>query len=201
MRVLALQPFDQIGELRGDGAGLSPVLPRLGRQSFEAAVAIAERPFQQRIDGNGGALGAGNLVVASGDLLGATGEFAARQRFQHQRRDQPVAKQGDFFGSGIHEEDLLSQKHKAEGIAGSMQKLCGSTQAGGTAGRSATQRPSGARNAGQPNRWNRRSANRQRWARIHPMECNMSSARRTKFAAGGGAAHAANAMQRAAAWR
>ena len=116
--------------------------------------------------------------MAGGDLLGAAGEFAAGQRFQHQRCDQPVTEQGDFFGFGIHEEDLLSQKHKAEGIAGSMQKLCGGTQAGGAAGRSAAQRPSGARNAGQPNRWNRRSANRKRWAAIQPMDCNMCRARR-----------------------
>ena len=53
--------------------------------------------------------------MAGGDLLGAAGEFAAGQRFQHQRRNQSVAEQGDFFGFGIHEEDLLSQKHKAEG--------------------------------------------------------------------------------------
>ena len=66
-----------------------------------------------------------NLVVAGGDLLRAAGEFAAGQRFQDQRRDQPVPEQGDFFGFGIHEENLLSQKHKAKGIAGSMQKLCG----------------------------------------------------------------------------
>lgn len=103
-----------------------------------------------------------NLVVAGGDLLGAAGELAAGQRFQHQWRNQSVTEQGDFFGFGIHEEDLLSQKHKAEGMAGSMQKLCVAAQAGGAPGRSAAQRPSGARNAGQPNRWNRRPANRKR---------------------------------------
>jgi hypothetical protein len=36
--------------------------------------------------------------VAGGNLLGAAGEFAARQRLQNQRRNQAVAKQGDFFG-------------------------------------------------------------------------------------------------------
>ena len=87
----------------------------LRRQGFEAAVAIAERPIQQRIHRNRSAFGMRNLVVAGGDLLGAAREFAAGQRFQHQRRDQPVTEQGDFFGFGIHEEDLLSQKHKAEG--------------------------------------------------------------------------------------
>src|SRR5215208_2593223 len=66
-----------------------------------------------------------DLVVAGGNLLCAAREFPAGQRFQHKRCDQPVTEQGDFFGFGIHEEDLLSQKHKAKGIAGSMQKLCG----------------------------------------------------------------------------
>ena len=46
MRVLALEAFDEIGELRGDGAGLPAVLPRLGRQRLEAPVAVAERPVQ-----------------------------------------------------------------------------------------------------------------------------------------------------------
>ena len=53
--------------------------------------------------------------MTGGNLLGAAGEFAARQRLQHQRGDQPVAEQGDFFGFGIHRDDLLSQKHKADG--------------------------------------------------------------------------------------
>ena len=51
------------------------------------------------------------------------------------------------------------------------------TQAGGPAGRSAAQRPSGARSGGQPNRWNRRSANRKRWTAIQPMDCNISPGR------------------------
>ena len=38
MRILALEAFDQIGELRRDGARLSPILPGLRRQGFEAAV-------------------------------------------------------------------------------------------------------------------------------------------------------------------
>ena len=50
MRVLAFEAFDEIGELRRDGAGLSAVLTRFGRQRFEAAVAaIAQRPIQQRV--------------------------------------------------------------------------------------------------------------------------------------------------------
>ena len=56
MRVFAFETFDQIGELWGDGARLAAVLPRLGRQGFEAAAAVAERPIQQRIDGHRGAL-------------------------------------------------------------------------------------------------------------------------------------------------
>ncbi len=100
----------------------------------------------------------------------------------------PWRNRAIFLGFGIDEEELLSQRHKAEGVAGSVQKLCGDPQAGGAAGRSAVQRPSGARNAGQPSTWNRRSANRKRWARIHPMDCSMPSARRTKAGAAVGAA-------------
>ena len=75
MRVFAFETFDQVGELRGDGARLSAVLARFGGQGFEAAVAIAERPLQQGIDGNRNALGIGNVVVTGGNLLGAAGEF------------------------------------------------------------------------------------------------------------------------------
>jgi len=52
--------------------------------------------------------------VAGGDFLSAPREFAARQSFQKQWRDQPVTEQGDFFGFGIHREDLPEQKHRAE---------------------------------------------------------------------------------------
>ena len=102
MRILALEALDQIGELRGDSARLSPILPGLRRQSFEAAVAVAECPFQQRIHRNRGAFGMRNLVVAGGDLLRAASEFATGQRFQHQRRNQSIAEQGNCFGLGIH---------------------------------------------------------------------------------------------------
>jgi hypothetical protein len=44
MRVFAFETFDQIGELRGNRARLSPVLPGLRRERFETVVAIAERP-------------------------------------------------------------------------------------------------------------------------------------------------------------
>ena len=37
-----------------------------------------------------------NVVEAGGDLLSAAGEFAAGQRFQHQRRDQAVTEQAIF---------------------------------------------------------------------------------------------------------
>ncbi len=80
MRVFTFETFDEIGELRRDGAGLPAVLPGLGRQRFEAAVAVAQCPVQQRVHGNRRALGSGNLVVAGGNLFGAPGEFAARQR-------------------------------------------------------------------------------------------------------------------------
>src|SRR5579872_5542328 len=39
MRVFAFEPFDQIGELRGNGARLPPVLPGLRCERFETIVA------------------------------------------------------------------------------------------------------------------------------------------------------------------
>ncbi len=66
-------------------ARLAAVLARFGRQSLEAAGAVAERPIQQRIDGNRNAFGIGNVVVTGGNLLGAAGEFSAGQSFEHQR--------------------------------------------------------------------------------------------------------------------
>src|SRR5215831_2283405 len=74
-----------------------------------------------------------------------------------------------------------------------MQKLCVRAQAGGAAGRSVARRPSGARNAGQPSRWTRRSANKKRWAAIQLMACSMCKALDTKFGAAMGAVNVASA--------
>jgi hypothetical protein len=52
--------------------------------------------------------------VAGGDFLGSPREFAAGQWLKHERRDYAEAEQGDFFGLGIHPDDLLRQKHKVE---------------------------------------------------------------------------------------
>ena len=49
----------------------------------------------------------------------------------------PQPEEGDFFGLGIHPDDLPRQKRKANGVAGSMQELCVALQAGGVEGRSA----------------------------------------------------------------
>jgi len=96
MRVFALQAFDQVGELRGNGARLTAILPRFGGQGLEAIGAVAERPIQQRIDGNRNAFGIGDVVVTGGNLLSAAGEFSAGKRFQNQRRNYAVSKQGEF---------------------------------------------------------------------------------------------------------
>ncbi len=87
MRVFALEALDQSGQLRSHGAHLAAVLARFGGEGFDAAVAIALGPFQQRIDRERAAAGIGDVVRARGDLLGASSEFAARQRLDHQRRD------------------------------------------------------------------------------------------------------------------
>ena len=83
MRILALEAFDQVGELRSDGARLTAVLARFGGQGIEAAAAIAERPLEQGIDRNGNPLGIGNVVLAGGNLLRAAGEFTAGKGFEH----------------------------------------------------------------------------------------------------------------------
>jgi hypothetical protein len=81
--VLALEAFDEVGELGRDGARLAAVLARLRRERLETAVAIAQCPVQQRVHGNRRALGSGDLVLAGGDLLGAASQFAAGQCFQN----------------------------------------------------------------------------------------------------------------------
>jgi len=92
MGIFAFETFDEIGQLRRDGARLPAVLARLGGQGFKAPGAVAQCPVQQGIDGDRSALRAGDLVMAGGDLQGAPGEFAPWQRFQHQGRDQAVAE-------------------------------------------------------------------------------------------------------------
>src|SRR5438309_11214853 len=52
MRVLALEAFDEAGQLRRNGAELTTVLAWFGGERLEAAVAVAQRPIQQRIDAN-----------------------------------------------------------------------------------------------------------------------------------------------------
>src|SRR5271157_5472251 len=106
MWVFAFEAFDEAGELWGQGARLAAVLPRFGRQGLEAAGAIAKRPIQQRIDGNGNAFGIGDGVVTGGNLLGAAGEFSAGQSFEHQRSHEAVSKQGEFFSFGVHDRTI-----------------------------------------------------------------------------------------------
>jgi len=51
MRVFALESFDEIGQLRSDGARLVAILARLGSQSLEAAGARV-RSFARRATRN-----------------------------------------------------------------------------------------------------------------------------------------------------
>ena len=102
MGVLALEPFDEGSDFWRDGAGLSAILARLGRQRGQSVAAIAQRPVQQRVHRDLATGGMGNVVEAGGDLLGATSEFAAGQRFQHQGRNQAVSEERDFFGFVVH---------------------------------------------------------------------------------------------------
>lgn len=118
-----LEAFDEIGKLGWDGARLPAVLAGLGSQGFKATRPIAQRPIPQGIDGDGSSPGAGDLVVASRDLLGAPGEFAARQGFEHQGSDQTIAEQGSFFGFALHTFSLLTRESIREEV-GKLDKCC-----------------------------------------------------------------------------
>src|SRR5438094_405016 len=59
MRLFALEALDQSGQLRSHGAHLAAVLARFGSKGFEAALAVAFGPFQQRIDRERTAAGIG----------------------------------------------------------------------------------------------------------------------------------------------
>ncbi len=50
VRVFALQAFNEIGELRGQGARLAAVLPRFGRQGLETISAVAEPETEMRLE-------------------------------------------------------------------------------------------------------------------------------------------------------
>ena len=91
----------------------------------------------------------GNVVEAGGDLLGAAGEFAAGQRFQHQRRDEAVTEQRDFFGFVVHGVVFLlarsvrrkAARFHANGVWGSSGGRGGGGERGATAVGSQTARP------------------------------------------------------------
>jgi hypothetical protein len=83
MWVLALEPFDEGGGVRGHGAGLSAILTRFGRQRGQSVAAIAQSPIQQRVHRDLAAIGIWDVVEAGGHFLRAACEFSARQRLQH----------------------------------------------------------------------------------------------------------------------
>ena len=174
MRVLALEPFDEGGGFRGDGAHLAAVLARLGGQGGESVAAIAQGPLQQRVDRDLAAGGVGDVVEAGGDLLGAACQLAAGQRFQHQRGDETVTEEGDFFGFVVIHRDRAYGGKAAELHANGVWGGSGRGGAGGG------ERHGGRReraNGGQPSRCWRRSPNRKRWARIQPVDSSMARAR------------------------
>src|SRR5260370_15141115 len=104
----------------------------------------------------------GDVVEAGGDLLGAPGELAPGQRFQHQRRDQAIPEERDFFGFVVHGVFFSWRSAYGGRLRGSMQMVCGEAQEGAAAEETAARRPSGARPSGQPNRWQRTPPNRKR---------------------------------------
>jgi hypothetical protein len=98
MRVYPLEAFDQVGDLRRDGAELPPIGSWFGNQGFETTFAVAEHPVEQTIDRNRRPFGIGEIVVTGGNLPSAPREFPRRKaEFQNQRRNEAVTKQGDFL--------------------------------------------------------------------------------------------------------
>ena len=117
----------------------------LGVQRGEAVTAIAQGPLQQRVHRDLAAGGVRNVVETSGDLLGAPGQFAARQGLQHQRRDESVSEQSDLFGFVVvHELGFSGLKRKGKDGAVHANGVWGSSGGGRSGGEIATRRPSGA---------------------------------------------------------
>jgi hypothetical protein len=102
MRVLSLESLDERGGLGCDRAQLAAVDPWLGGERRESIAAIAQGPLQQRVHRDLAPGGVGNVIEARGDLLGAARQLAARQRFEHERGDESVTEESDFFGFVIH---------------------------------------------------------------------------------------------------
>src|SRR5271165_7368057 len=141
--VFAFEAFDEAGELRGEGARLAAVLAWFGGQGLETVGAVAEGPIEQGIDGNGNAFGIGDVVVTGGDLLGAAGEFTARQGFQNQRRNYAVSKQGEFFSFGVHERTIrgIRVRRDAKVVWGASGGLQSRPERGATTVRNEKARP------------------------------------------------------------
>lgn len=152
VRVLALEPFNQFGRGGGDGACLPTILPGFGDQARKSVLAIAARPLQHGFRTHRAAAGMRDVILARGDLLSASGEFAARQGFQDQRRDDAITEEGDFFGFVLHDCFRSMPKPTAEGGGRSRQMVCGDPQAGALEGDNVARRPSGDRERGQPSR-------------------------------------------------
>ena len=98
VRVFAFETLDEGGGFRRDGAELTAVLTGLGGEGGESIAAITQGPLQQRIDGDLAASGEGDVEETGGDLLGASCQFTAWQRFQNEGGDEAVAEEGDFLG-------------------------------------------------------------------------------------------------------
>ena len=82
VRVLAFQPFDQLGQLRGEGARLPAVASGLRRQGGKTTTAIAQRPIEQGIDGEGAALGIRDVIATRSNFLRPAGELSTRKGLQ-----------------------------------------------------------------------------------------------------------------------
>ena len=83
MGVLAFQQFDQLGQLRGEGTQLPAVASGLRHQGGKTTTAIAQRPIEHGIDGEGAALGIRDLIATRSNFLCPSSELSTRKGLQN----------------------------------------------------------------------------------------------------------------------
>ena len=83
VRVLALQSFDQFSQLRREGPRLPAVASGLRRLVCKTTTAITQRPIEQGIDREGGALGIRDLIGTCSNFLRTSSEFSTRKALQN----------------------------------------------------------------------------------------------------------------------
>src|SRR5262249_56573181 len=105
---------------------------------------------QQRVHRDLAAGGMRDIVEAGGDLLRTAREFAPRQRLQHQKSNEAVTKQRDFFSLVVHRSSVFlldssvrrtAARFHANGVWGGSGGRRGGGECGAAAGGSQTDPP------------------------------------------------------------